>query len=246
MALLPAHYQRISRNYLSAAQRKKIADGVALYGYDWSHSNFDWYKEFLKKRLRARQSNRCCYCRRVLLFNRGLVEIEHIIDKGSKTSRYSRFTFEPKNLALSCKDCNNNKGRKPVLKTPLGNAAPYPKQIGAYIWVHPHMHNYSDHILIHTGWIYEARNGSPEGLKLIQNCMLHKLQGKERSNRMVMVEGAATFGQAILQAAAYVDEAGLDNICREFGARLSGRWKGKSAAEVSQAIRDTYLSLPEL
>jgi hypothetical protein len=244
MALLPVHYERISRIYFSAVQKRKIADGVALYGYDWSHSNFDWYKVLLHKRLRVRQNNRCCYCRRALLFNRGLVEIEHIIDKGSKTSRYSRFTFEPKNLALSCKDCNNNKGRKAVLNIALKNAAPYPNKTGSYIWVHPHLHAYSDHILIHTGWVYEAKNGSPEGIRLIKNCMLHKLQGKESSNRMVIVEGAANYRQAILQAAAYADEAGLENICRQFGARLSRIWKGKSAADVMQAIRDTYLSLP--
>lgn len=243
MALLPVHYEKVRRYSLTTTQQAKLQGGVALYGYEWTHSNFDWFKDFLKARLRTRQRDRCCYCRRRLLFDKGLVEIEHVIDKGAKISKYSRFTFEVGNLALACKDCNNNKGKKKVLAKDLQAADPYPVKASEFLWVHPYLHNYSEHIYIHQSWVYEAKNASPEGLKVIQHCMLDKLRDKERSNRRVIVSGAADYRQAILQAAAFAGEVGLDNICKELGARLSTKWKAGNSAEVEQAIRDAYHSV---
>ncbi|WP_216857611.1 HNH endonuclease, partial [Burkholderia sp. S171] len=137
MAIIPVHFERIERFWLAPVYKTKITAGVTLYGYNWTHSNFDWLKELLKKRLRKRQSDRCCYCRRALVFDRGHVELDHIIDKGSQSGIYARFTFEPRNLALACKDCNNNKGTKKVLTKPLATNSPYLRHPKAFLCKRP-------------------------------------------------------------------------------------------------------------
>lgn len=236
MALLPIHYERIERFWLLPAQKTKIAEGIASYDYDWTHSNFDWLKVNLNERLRKRQKDRCCYCRRPLRYDRGLVEIDHVIDKGAKGG-IPRFTFEPKNLALACKDCNNNKGSKSVVSKPVSGNAPFPVNSGAYIWVHPHIHKYSEHILIHQGWVYEAKNRSPNGLAVITKCMLHKLAEKEAKNRQVIVSGAADLNDAIARAIGLVGEVGIEELCQELGGFLSAQWKSATPWQIQDAIR---------
>jgi hypothetical protein len=246
MAVLPVHFERVERFWLAPVYKSKIAAGIALYGYAWTHSNFDWLKVLLNERLRGRQSDRCCYCRRALVFDKGHVELDHIIDKGSQNGMYARFTFEARNLALACKDCNNNKGTKPVLANPLAPNSPYPQHPRAFLWVHPHLHEYSDHITIHQGWVYEAQNASLDGLAVIRKCNLDKLRSKERENRRVLVDGAANLKDAVARAVGMVGDVGLDNLCKELGSHLSKKWKSASCAEVQQAIRDANTAIQSL
>ncbi|MBT0622535.1 HNH endonuclease [Pseudomonas fluorescens] len=238
MALIPIHFERIERFWFVPFQRARISKGVNS-GYEWPHSNFDWLKDNLNKRLRKRQLDRCCYCRRALKYDRGLVELDHIIDKGAQKG-IPRFTFEAKNLALSCKDCNNNKGTKSVLARPLLANTPYPTQQNAYVWVHPHFHKYSEHILIHQGWVYEAHNGSPNGLAVITKCMLNKLAKKETLNRQVIVDGATDLNDAIARALGLVSEVGLDKLCHELGGYLSEKWKTATPTQIQNEIRRAY------
>ncbi|WP_157956621.1 HNH endonuclease [Dyella sp. C11] len=243
MAEIPAHFERIERFWLAPPHKARIAGGVTAYGYQWNHSNFDWFKTLVNDRLRKRQKNRCCYCRRPLVFDKGHVEIDHIVHKGSTNSPYARFAFEAQNLALSCKDCNNNKGKKTVLARAIRAGSNYPKQAKAFSWVHPHFHRYSDHITIHQGWVYESKNKSPEGLEVIRKCMLDKLAGKELANRRVIVDGAADLKAAVIRAVAMVEDVGLERLCRELGGHLSRKWRSASSAEVKQVIRDTHAAV---
>lgn len=242
MALIPTHFDRIERLWLKPAQKAQVGAGVAAHGYNWTHSNFDWLKSNLNKRLRKRQKDRCCYCRRPLKHDKGLVELDHIIDKGAQKG-FPHFTFEIKNLALACKDCNNNKGTKTVLSTSISKTAPYPVQPSAYTWVHPHIHRYSEHILIHQGWVYEAHNKSPNGLAVITKCMLHKLAEKEAKNRRVIVSGAADLNDAVAKAIGLVGEVGLDALCQELGGFLAAQWKTSTPQQIQDAIRRTYASI---
>lgn len=245
MPTMQAHFERVERIWVAPANQTRLANGIATYGYNWTHSNFDWLKIMLQRKLRLRQQDRCCYCRRALVFDKGHVELDHIIDKGSNKGQYERFTFEIRNLALACKDCNNNKGTKAVLSTALSVAAEYPKKTTAYVWVHPHIHKYSDHIIIHQGWVYEAKNGSAEGHAVITKCMLHKLKDKERANRRVIVSGAKDLKVAVARAVGLVGEVGLDSLCRELGDQLALKWNS-TPAEVDGAIRSLHASVQAL
>lgn len=242
MTELNIHYERIDRVWFNTANVKRLADCISNCGYDWKHSDFQWFKDALKKRLRLRQKNRCCYCRRILRFDKGALEIEHIVDKGSNQGEYKRFTFVIQNLALSCKDCNNAKGTKKVLALTLSKGATYPSRASDFVWVHPHLHKYSEHIIIHQGWVYEARGGSKEGLAVIEKCFLADLALKERQNREVLVGGASDLREAIGRVVNEVGSVGLDNLCREFGTSLAKQWRS-TPAKVEAAIRQHYLQV---
>jgi 5-methylcytosine-specific restriction endonuclease McrA len=245
MPELDTHYERIDRIWLNETNRLRLADCIKNRGFNWVHGDFDWFKVILKKRLRQRQQHRCCYCRRVLRYDKGVVEIEHIVDKGSNNGEYKRFTFEIKNLALSCKDCNNAKGIKKVLVSPLKKAAPYPKRAADFTWVHPHFHKYSEHIIIHQGWVYEARDGSKEGLAVIKNCFLDDLAKKELQNRKLTVDGATDLKDAICRAIGVVGDVGLDALCQEVGKTLAKKWNS-THKEIEENIRAVYLALQQV
>lgn len=242
MTELNIHYERINPLWLKTANQQRLAESITSRGYNWNHGDFQWFKDILKERLRARQKDRCCYCRRLLRYDKGVVEIEHIVDKGSSKGKYKRFTFEIKNLALSCKDCNNAKGVKNVLASPLTKTAPYPTRAADYVWVHPHFHKYSEHIIIHAAWVYEALGGSKEGLAVIQKCFLDKLALKERENRKLIVNSAVDLRDAIRLALGVVGDVGLDTLCRELGTALAKKWNS-TPDKVEEAIRESHLAL---
>ncbi|MHA6901988.1 HNH endonuclease [Ralstonia pseudosolanacearum] len=242
MATLDPKFQRIARIQLSQTDQARLAASIRRYGNNWEHSSFDWFKKRLHKSLRIRQKDLCCYCRRPLRFDKGPVEIEHIIDKGSNSAEYAAYTFIIKNLALSCKDCNNNKGVKAVLRSPIPQPAAYPRAAKQFLWVHPHMHRYSDHLTIHQGWVYEASNQSLEGQAVITKCKLALLENKERKNRQVMVSTAQSLEHAISVAVSNIPYVGLDRLCMELAPFLSKVWKSHSAIEIETAIRDANVA----
>lgn len=231
-------FERIETPKVTAADKLKLASNIAAVGNKWGSSAFGWYKTWLIKELRALQKDKCCYCRRVILFNKGAREIEHIVDKGKQAD----YTFEVRNLALACKDCNNNKGVKSVLAPAfkLAKGAPYPTSENSYLWVHPHLHKYSAHIIIHQGWVYEARNMSPQGGAVITKCKLYDLEALESKNRVAFICAAQTLESAVERASGFVDEAGLDRICREVAPALSALWAGKSSKTIDDAIRRAH------
>lgn len=238
MATLDPKFEKISRIQLSKVDRTRLATSIIEHGNNWDHGTFKWFKERLNEVLRRRQNDLCCYCRRPLRYDKGPVEIEHIIDKGSNSGEYSAYTFTIKNLALSCKDCNNNKGVKSVLRSPISQPAAYPRKAKHFLWVHPHFHLYSDHLTIHEGWIYEANNQSQEGQAVIRACKLDLLKDKERKNRKISVSTAQSLEQAIKAAIANIPNVGIDQLCKELAPLLSQLWKTHSRAEMETAIRD--------
>lgn len=228
-------FDRIKTPKITAAEKLRLATSIAAVGSKWGSSAFGWYKIWLIRELRALQKDKCCYCRRVILFNKGAREIEHIVDKGKQPD----YMFDASNLALACKDCNNNKGVKSVFDPAfkLVKGAPYPKNESSYLWVHPHVHKYSAHIIIHQGWVYEAKNMSPQGGAVITKCKLNDLEALESKNRVAFICAAQTLESAVARASGLVDETGLDRICFEVAPALSALWAGKSSKTIADAIR---------
>lgn len=97
-------------------------------------------KALLRKRLKARQEPRCCYCKRWLLNNAHASPIEHVLPRRF----YPQFALRVRNLAIACNDCN-------ALKTDddWGQFAgphldyPSPTVMGFF---HPRYHPYDEHI----------------------------------------------------------------------------------------------------
>ena len=128
-------------------------------------------KDKIIAHLRTQQSNTCCYCKYPLGFDIKQVDIEHIIPK----SEYENFTFESRNLALSCPACNTKKSTKSVLYNPVVN---YPTNGTNFIIIHAHYDEYQNHIDIINNCIYVAK--SKKGSETITFCELFRLSSVEQ------------------------------------------------------------------
>lgn len=180
-------------------------DAIAVAKYTKKKKSTDWVKPTLaevRTRLREEllkaQCNACAYCRRIISVELGHHEIDHILAKG--LSSYSRFTYERVNLVATCKRCNRNKGDQDLLLAALGAAAPYPQGIDDYMWVHPYLHKFSDHIRIHEGMLFEAIGNAKQharGEAVIKTCKLNTLAGVERRRAGEIANYAANAINAI-------------------------------------------------
>lgn len=163
-------------------------DVAAVAKYTKKKKNTDWVKPSLAEvRTRLRelllksQHYSCAYCRRRISVELGHHEIDHILPKGLPI--YARFTYERINLVATCKRCNRNKGDHNILIATLAATESYPKGIDDYLWVHPYLHKYFDHLRILEGMLFEAK-GDPKqharGAAVIDTCKLDTLAGVER------------------------------------------------------------------
>lgn len=157
----------ISSPYSFNAEEKRLIASSFEKHTDWDKSCFDAIKAAIKDDLRPKQSNKCCYCKWELGFDIKQVDVEHVVPK----SEYEKFTFRNNNLALSCPGCNTNKSSQTVLKKTITN---YPRTGVNITIVHPYFDNYSEHIEIHNGAIYEGV--SSKGCETIKLCKLYRLK----------------------------------------------------------------------
>lgn len=169
---------------------------LSLFKWDSQANLVKQFKRELKFSLRIAQLGRCCFCRRQL-YDDYATHLEHFADKDS----YPQYSFEIRNLALSCGTCNINKNghfaswakrykffnrnvvgpllpQCPVLKVRLKSSENFPSASGDFSWVNPYVHNYSQHIKLTRGWIFEAR--SLEGKRTVRGLKLNNLGAVER------------------------------------------------------------------
>lgn len=169
---------------------------LSAYSWDSNAGVVVGFKRAIKGLLRDAQHGRCCYCRR-LLSDDIATHIEHFVDK----AQYASFTFEIRNLALSCGTCNTQKNgsnrtlisllkrraeragiaRSPRCSTlafelPPGSALP--DQPASYRWVHPHLDEYSVNIAIMRGWIFSGK--TRKGRRTVRGTNLNALSEIER------------------------------------------------------------------
>lgn len=196
-------------------------NAVALSSYDWSSKAgvVLQFKAALKADLRTAQLGRCCYCRR-LLFDDISTHIEHFVEK----AQYPLFTFEIKNLALSCGTCNTQKngknnsiaslikkraerqGKSPTsrcltLAQELAPNATLPNDPQHYRWVHPHLDKYSDNIQIRKGWVFVGK--TLKGNRTIRGVNLNALAQIERR---ALFERLATRGGKLSMLVGVISE----------------------------------------
>lgn len=179
--------------YKLTDEEKKLITVNFSNHWDWEKVIFDPIKTKIRANLRPKQRNKCCYCKRELGHDIKDVDIEHIIPK----SEYSKFTFEPKNLALSCPACNTKKGEKKVLNKKIVR---YPANSKNCTIVHPHYDSYSANILIHNGCVFEALTAKGSHtitvcelfrLKIVENKAKEKIAKKNRNSQLINLIMAA-------------------------------------------------------
>lgn len=170
------------------------------------------FKEHVWASLYKAQVGRCCFCRRTMMDKTG-AHLEHFVDKG----QYASFTFEIRNLALSCPTCNVRKNgrfaalagrlqreakrsgralvpRCPVLTTELVPGAPFPTGANDFRWVNPHVDAYSTHIDWSKGWVFHGK--TKKGLRTIRGVRLNEIAALEKramSSRLTSQGGLLSF-----------------------------------------------------
>lgn len=167
MEIKPVEYkkehQSYIRDYLSLPEDQQKAEF-------WSKDckQLAEVKKHLKKHYVQVQQYTCPYCRQKIEVDHGVVwDAEHIVPK----SKYPRFLFEPLNLCVVCKDCNQAKSDEDVLIPSKRGRKNFPCKSEDYIFVHPHFDNYEDHIrVIKEATLYIPIND--KGRKTIELCGL--------------------------------------------------------------------------
>lgn len=129
----------------SDAQLQLIAElcpvGTPPSATVWNTPTINDLKAFIKSYYIAAQQSRCCYCDQHLASeNHRVWDIDHIVPR----STHPRFTFEPRNLAAACPDCNIAKRDTRVLKNNARKT--YPSTSADFKILHPHIDKFSDHI----------------------------------------------------------------------------------------------------
>lgn len=126
------------------------------------------------------QGDLCCYCLRSMHgWHRMTIDVEHVLPK----SPYPLFTFEPKNLNLSCKRCNMRiKGER--VSFFLGTTSTAAQFIsGEYSFIHPNLDDFDKHIGIIIIQFnkkllvkYKVADGSTKGAETYSFFRLNELE----------------------------------------------------------------------
>lgn len=135
-------------------KRFKFSEDELQYINDFNLEDTDYWDNTnepmisIRKKIRNHflltQNYQCCYCKMTKQEDHGLVwDIEHILPK----ILYPKFTFEPLNLAISCKECNRAKWNKDVIIEHSRLNDRYASSSNISI-IHPHFDKYEDHLQV--------------------------------------------------------------------------------------------------
>ncbi|WP_280375116.1 HNH endonuclease [Pseudomonas sp. BN515] len=137
----------------------------------WSDPDLEAIRCEVRDFYRKEQRLNCAYCLNPVTARSAQgAHVDHIVPK----SIYPQFMFEPKNLCVTCPDCNEYKSQREVLADPAIKTNPkkkYPTDKKNYRIFHPHLDDYSSNI-IKAGFLYFEN--SPEGGYTIYVCNLNR------------------------------------------------------------------------
>jgi uncharacterized protein (TIGR02646 family) len=117
----------------------------------WEDEKYSNVRKTIKDHYLKEQDYTCCFCKqRIVVKSNRAWDAEHLIPKFT----HPAFMFEPKNLCISCPDCNNEKRDKGILDRE--NRVIFPVRSTAYKIVHPHFDKYEEHLTVLVeGKLYE-------------------------------------------------------------------------------------------
>lgn len=166
----------LKRKRWSAAEQTLINKYFKGKHTEWSKANLKLVRDSLRGYLLRVQAYRCAYCRRQLSTEMGRNEIDHVVAKA--LPGMARFTYEHTNLVATCKRCNWLKKNHDVLARGLTATEDYPSLAQDFLWVHPYIHCYSDHIEQIAGFLFREKGDSAaqaRGKAVIDVCKLNML-----------------------------------------------------------------------
>lgn len=159
-------------------ETRRISDLVKSDEFEsdsWSRKDLDDIRAKIKKHYIDIQGYRCCYCQMAILTEHGRAwDVEHVIARSTER----KFMFEPRNLSVSCIECNQAKGSVEVT---AGKTRGFPAQSERYKIVHPHFDNWEDHIDVVGEATYFAL--TPKGKFTIYFCDLFRFREREAKVR---------------------------------------------------------------
>lgn len=121
-------------------------------GEDWSQECFTSLKRYFRKQHYQTQQRRCAYCRRQLN-PLGINEhIDHIVARSIKPG----WMFKPRNLVLTCYQCNTQKTNHSALKHNKHKRLPRRKR--HYTLYNPYVHRWYDHFEIEDNLFIKAKS----------------------------------------------------------------------------------------
>lgn len=125
-------------------------------------------KEHVKIFYLTEQFSTCVYCKQEIdVKHLGAWDAEHILPK----DKYPQFLLDPKNLCLSCKDCNGMKFNEDIASKPC--TSNYPRSGSAFKIIHPHFDSYEKNIrILKPGSLYQAL--TRKGSDTISTCGLFR------------------------------------------------------------------------
>lgn len=131
----------------SLVQRK--LDDPNFHHTDWSADDLAELRSAIRHHYRSEQDGLCAYCKNPVSVTSVMnCHVEHIAPK----SIHREFIFEEKNLCVICADCNEIKRDQETsaeVHETIANASGrkfYPRSSAAFLIVHPHFDDWSDHI----------------------------------------------------------------------------------------------------
>ncbi|WOD09862.1 HNH endonuclease domain-containing protein [Pseudomonas sp. NyZ704] len=142
----------ITNRYVFSREEMCAIQEVVSRGFsyrDWGCESLEAIRSSIRRFYRNAQQGLCPYCAKsISLQAAGNAHVEHILPK----SLFPNFIFESKNLCVICADCNTAKNNGNVFNedeqdTCKGAAKVYPRSSLRFKIVHPHIDQYTDHIV---------------------------------------------------------------------------------------------------
>src|SRR6218665_1454134 len=167
----------------------KLAGNPIKASSDWNEKKFDSIKRLVRFVHYKSQKRRCAYCRR-LLNPLGINEhIDHIVARDV----YNKWMFKPRNLVLSCYQCNTQKTNANTLTTAFVPKRLPIKKVN-YKFFNPYIHNWHEHFEIEDNLFIRAKTIQAE-----QTISTYKLFDFKYS--IVYSQEANTFGASAIRRA---------------------------------------------
>lgn len=180
---------------------------------DWEKASLKKLKDTLRNDLLEFQNYSCAYCKREITTEIGRSELDHIIP----CSLVPSFTFVRANLTLTCKRCNHSKKDHNPTTLPteeLRVIKGYINDSEKYLWIHPYVHSYEDHIRIIGDAIFEAVNESEKGLAVISKCKLDEISHVIDLQKSAKLKRARTPMHAIFTLVGEYPDESSDSLAK--------------------------------
>lgn len=142
--MLNFHSYKCSYTILCNKTHTEVAGSCDCKNVPWACKKFSQLKDELKKDLMREFGSKCAFCQRSLSEDEKIViDIEHILPK----QKYINYTFDIRNLVLSCRRCNTGaqKGNRTDFIVNLIQGVNYNESVdfsvANYLFFHPRFEN---------------------------------------------------------------------------------------------------------